>query len=179
MHYLHLCYFHFLTHTRRQQKFNTSKKDEAQTSKEHFKIDLIVTSHLLFVEHSDLHPMKSTPLNEHAHVYFMNTHVDCLTTWLVPKKFSVLGFPCRSAKKVQNWIWDGIINFISVGTKMAGTSWKDLVLALLAVASLLCCSVLSLSGVSLLFHNHVFFTTVIQQRLGTIASGTQPFLNLL
>lgn len=105
VHYLHFCYFHFLTHRRRWGHSNTSKKDEVQTSKEHFKTDLTVMSHLPFVEHSDLHPLNFTPLNEHHHVYFMKTHVDCLTTWLVFKKYSVLDLPCRSVKKVQNWIW--------------------------------------------------------------------------
>lgn len=114
----------------------------------------------------------------------MNTHTDCLTTWLLSKKYSILDFPCRSAKKVQNWIWGGINNFIFyplfVDTKMAGTSWKDLVLALLIAVLFTRCAVLHfLQSKRNLFYNHVLFTTVIQQQHRTIESGTQSFLNLL
>lgn len=159
---------------------NTLKKDIAQTSKEHFRIDLTVMSQLLFVEHADLHHSKSMSFNEHHHVYFMNTHRDCLTTWLVFKKYSVLDFPCRSAKKVQNWIWGELLILSSI-LYLWIQKWQVHPgrTCSLIVASLLCCSALFPEYSFCSENNHVLFTIVIQQQHRTIMSGTQSFLNLL
>lgn len=51
---------------------------------------------------------------------------------------------CKESPELNlTWIINFILYPLLVGTKIAGTSWKDLVLALLIVASLLCCSALS------------------------------------
>lgn len=56
------------------------KRKKHKHQKEYFKTYLTVNPHLLFVEHADLHPTKSTFLKEHDHVYFTNTCGDCLKT---------------------------------------------------------------------------------------------------
>lgn len=120
-----------------------SKKDEAQTSKEHSKIDLRVISHLLF-ESTSLEvyiPQWTSSCILHEYTCRLSNNLTC-----IQEVFSS-GHSLQICKESPELNLRQIINFIFyplfVDTKMAGISWKDLVLTLLIEASLLCCSALS------------------------------------